>query len=176
MNEQMDLFTTELTEKRVFEILLPELQSVLAQNNLSLDALELKCGKNYSSVYFSTALAFRICSRNDNHYFGVPPAYADCASNYISCEEDTGKKRDGFMHMVFMPTEKSVLFFADMLCLILDAAIDSIPKEFDCCSRVEECSDARKCINPYPELALRCGYRKIMKSGRIFYGKNRNID
>ena len=47
---------------------------------------------------------------------------------------------------------------------------------FGCCSRYEKCSDAKKCIHPDPVFALGCAYRNNLDSGRIFYGKNRNID
>jgi len=57
----------------------------------------------------------------------------------------------------------------------MECVIDAIPKQFDCCSRYEECSNAKRCIHPNPETALICGYRKIMKKGRIYYGKNKNI-
>ncbi len=46
---------------------------------------------------------------------------------------------------------------------------------FGCCSRYEECSDARKCTQPMKLLSLACQYRKNLEQGRIFYGKNRNI-
>ncbi len=174
MNEQMDLLAPELTEQDIFEMLLPKLQEVLKQNNMNPNSLELKRVKNFSSVYFTTALVFRIFSRNGSHYFGISSAFAHSISDYIRPEAQY-KKRDGFIHIGFEPTEKGVLCLTDMLCSLLDTAIDSIPKEFDCCSRFEECSNARKCINPSSELALGCGYRKIMKSGRIYYGKNRNI-
>lgn len=46
---------------------------------------------------------------------------------------------------------------------------------FGCCSRYIQCSDAKKCIHPDPVFASACMYRKNLESGKIFYGKNRNI-
>lgn len=47
---------------------------------------------------------------------------------------------------------------------------------FGCCSRYLECSDKRRCIQPDRELARDCKYKRHLEEGRIFYGKNRNIN
>ena len=49
-------------------------------------------------------------------------------------------------------------------------------ERFGCCSRYERCSDAKKCIHPDFILSRACAYRKNLETGRIFYGKNRNIE
>lgn len=46
---------------------------------------------------------------------------------------------------------------------------------FGCCSRFNQCSDARKCINPDPILALGCKYRDNLENGRIFYGSHPTV-
>ncbi len=48
--------------------------------------------------------------------------------------------------------------------------------KFACCSRFEECSDAKICIHPNRKYAKGCFYKKNLESGKIFYGKNRNIN
>lgn len=55
-------------------------------------------------------------------------------------------------------------------------AIERIPKAFSCCSHYAECSDAMRCVHPDKDFALGCFYRKQMARGKVFYGKNRNID
>ncbi len=47
---------------------------------------------------------------------------------------------------------------------------------FGCCSKFVECSDAKKCVHENKLYATACMYRMNLESGRIFYGKNRNID
>lgn len=47
---------------------------------------------------------------------------------------------------------------------------------FGCCDRFKRCSDERKCIHSDLIYATACQYRKNLVAGRIFYGKNRNID
>lgn len=41
---------------------------------------------------------------------------------------------------------------------------------FGCCSRYNECSNARKCIHPDQMYATACDYRKNLESGKVFYG------
>ena len=55
--------------------------------------------------------------------------------------------------------------------LYLNEPVDN----FGCCSRYIECSDALKCINPDKKLARGCQYKDNLESGKIFYGKNKNI-
>lgn len=47
---------------------------------------------------------------------------------------------------------------------------------FGCCSSYVECSDARHCVHTDLAYATACQYRANLESGRIFYGKNQNID
>lgn len=47
---------------------------------------------------------------------------------------------------------------------------------FGCCSLREECSDEKECVQSNAKLAKACQYRQRLLKGKIFYGKNRNID
>lgn len=47
---------------------------------------------------------------------------------------------------------------------------------FGCCSKFNECSDAKHCVHENRLYSMACSYRKHLDEGRIFYGKNRNID
>lgn len=46
---------------------------------------------------------------------------------------------------------------------------------FGCCGSYLECSDAGHCIKTDIMFAGKCAYRQNLISGRIFYGKNKNI-
>ena len=72
--------------------------------------------------------------------------------------------------------DKAVSDCAVPLGRALQDAINRLPKSWDCCSRYMECSNAKRCVHPDPSLALECGYRKILASGKIYYGENRNVD
>lgn len=65
--------------------------------------------------------------------------------------------------------EKNVLGEVYRYCM------NNAKKELDCCSRFLECSDALECVNPCKSRGIVCGYRKKLKKGIVFYGKNRNI-
>lgn len=43
---------------------------------------------------------------------------------------------------------------------------------FGCCSKYEECSDAKCCLHEDKFYAKGCYYRENLEQGRIFYGKN----
>lgn len=190
----MDLFAHEPTEEWVFQLLRPALSAEMDICNTGIDYICAEKGDNYTSICFLTHeivsvdnngkiiektnkhLAFRICSRGNHHYFGVPTNLLALASDDILSRTTTLKSDPAYSRCRFDPTPDGVEQYSDYLRKVLESAVDAIPKEFDCCSRVEACSDAKKCLNPNPDLAITCGYRKIMKSGRIFYGKNRNID
>ena len=47
---------------------------------------------------------------------------------------------------------------------------------FGCCSSFMQCSDAKKCVHVNKLYSTACMYRDNLNQGRIFYGKNRNID
>ena len=53
---------------------------------------------------------------------------------------------------------------------------DSATESFGCCSRYLECSNEKFCVHPEKEEARGCMYKINLDGGRIFYGKNRNID
>ena len=65
----------------------------------------------------------------------------------------------------------------DFIQLIEDIFLDALTFEpFGCCHKYVECSDAKKCLHDDLIYATACMYRKNLEQGRIFYGKNKNID
>jgi hypothetical protein len=47
---------------------------------------------------------------------------------------------------------------------------------FGCCSLYEKCSDVKRCIHENQFYAKKCSYRGNLEAGKIFYGKNKNIN
>lgn len=47
---------------------------------------------------------------------------------------------------------------------------------FSCCSQFIKCSDEKKCVHANKLYSTACVYRHNLENGKIFYGKNRNID
>lgn len=171
-------------EISTFNLLLPALKSCLLANNAGEDNIRIGIGMNYSSVSYlkpdpydpnkpkTEQLAFRICCRGKKQYFGISKTYDKCIPSEL--REQCTETNDGFINFNFEITDHSIMNCAPTLVSVLEEVTYSSSKEFDCCSRFEECSNVRKCIHPNPALATSCGYRKVMKSGRIFYGENRN--
>lgn len=176
MMEQLDLFALEPTEEWVFEQLYPSLLQVITDNNLAESKFKCVWTKYYSSVWYDTQMAFRICLRDGFHYFGVSDAFVHGLDESLANRITRDGYIKGFTNFSFDPSVEDIQQFASFLSSTLDQAIDGFTKEFDCCSRWEECSNAKKCTQPNPDIAIGCGYRKIMKKGHIFYGVNRNID
>lgn len=55
-------------------------------------------------------------------------------------------------------------------------AIYESTSSFACCSQFIRCSDEKKCVHVNKLYSKGCMYRTNLEAGRIFYGKNRNID
>lgn len=156
-----------MTEQEIFELLLPHLAEILEANCVGADSIKAECGKKFTSVQYlrpdqfpgknAAQLVFRIIARNGKFVFEV-------------------SNEGGYVDIPFLPTIEGISAHIPTLQRTLDAVIDAGACEYNCCSRVEKCSDARQCVSPYPYIAANCNYRKILKSGRVFYGKNRNID
>ena len=52
---------------------------------------------------------------------------------------------------------------------------ESKATKFGCCSRFNECSDAKECVHPNKLYGCACYYKSNLDQGKIFYGKNKNV-
>lgn len=66
-------------------------------------------------------------------------------------------------------------FFNFLVKAVLDKYFTEGSDAFGCCSRYEECSDAKKCLHENILYARNCIYGAHLAKGRIFYGKIRNV-
>lgn len=89
--------------------------------------------------------------------------------NKTDCESDSRR--------VAIPVDAAgiVDFFRDVVELKLKVYESARATPFGCCSLFEECSDAKRCIHPNRLYSTACAYRRNLESGRIFYGKNKNV-
>lgn len=127
----------------------------------------------YTAVYFHTLTAFRLKMRGKQHYISLPTSLANMVHYGFPVSRI---KSDPKYIRILIDSEHPIESYADFLISVISETVNRYPKEWDCCSRYMECSDAKTCVHPDKGFALECGYRKILNSGRIFYGKNRNID
>lgn len=158
-------------ELSAYNEILPYLQAAAEEMGASAPDVTLKPAKYYSSVYYGNTLAFRLKLRGKIQYIAVPLASKDA----VSCmAPEKNQKAQGDFWRVELDSIPISNHTAALANVIRDT-INRFPKEWDCCSRYMECSNAKKCVHPDPAFAFGCGYRKILASGQIFYGKNRNI-
>lgn len=160
-------------ELTAYQEILPSLQGAAAESGADGAAIAIKHGKSYSSVWYGSVLAFRLKLRKDARYVEVPLGSKDTVGA-LGLSDGQKETPSGFWRVRLGP--EPVREHADVLSAVLRDAIGRLPKEWDCCSRYMECSGAKRCVHPDPAQALKCGYRKILAAGKIYYGENRNMD
>lgn len=176
MNEQITLSAFEpphAEEQSVLNDLLPLLNAAATSMGAGNSEIEIHHGKSYSSVKFRNLVAFRLRLRGKSPYLEIPEESKHLVASAFPA--DCQKSVAGGFYRIGLKN-KSIYNCESILVSILKDTIDRLPKDWDCCSRYLECSNAKKCIHPDPSFALGCGYRKILSSGTIYYGENRNID
>lgn len=161
--DQITLFQS--SEADVYAQLKPKLLNVLMKNWADDSLLTFEERKNYCSVLFDGSVVARLRA-------GKRP-YIEFPAN--GQEISDGKEKNGFIK-IKLDDLSLALGYGNCFEKSLQAIIDAIPKEFSCCSRYMECSNEIKCLNPDKEMSMRCGYRKVLMSGKVFYGVNRNIE
>ena len=168
----MDQFSMfESPELTVLETIRPVLDTVLAENRLGPEYLSFEKRGQYWSIVFNTSSVVARLGTGRSKYLEIPTAPLAFSAMYRSY---VGNLNSAYTRLPLVSLSQ-VKDYDGMLVLSLKHVIDQIPKEYDCCSRYRECSDSKACIHPDIEFSLKCGYRRIMRDGRIFYGKNRNI-
>lgn len=170
MNQQSLFDTLELDEtaleRKLFDEWEPVLYGACKELGLKQESFYLQTNKDYSSVYFNSTLVARMHVRGREHYISIPDSWKDGLPENVK----TVSQKDGRARIKKADAEKPEVVRSIVYTMVL-----RFPKEFDCCSHFAECSDAKQCTNPDRELALGCGYRKILASGKVFCGKNRNV-
>ena len=178
MNTQislMELDGKDKLEKEVYDKILPDLLSVIQEMGLDAHSLSLQKTLLYSSIYFGNALVSRLKFRGKKYYIEVPLHLKDTISGIAPFGEQRAVENYWRVEIDDLDTVSHPTFTSSMAA-VLRYVINHFPKEWDCCHLYLECSNAKQCVHPHPTFALGCGYRKILASGRIFYGENRNID
>ena len=177
MDNQMNIFESAedisgiQREYDFVQNILPTLQEVAQTRNANPDDILSAKLSSYSSIYFRKSLIARIKLRGKTHYISIPKRLSDAIPDDVETQETR--------ELNFLRIPYDSLSTYDLACILNDAtalAIELVPKEFDCCSRYMECSNAKVCTHPDPSFSMLCGYRHILKEGKIFYGENRNID
>ena len=169
MSNQLSFFEPDENEQ-IKAAIEQELRDVLSRNGLSELPIQFETIKQKAcsySVKFYDSVIVRVYKGKKKIYIELP--------NVGKLRDDSKKGKADFIK-IYLSSLKDVSEHFDKITYSLQYILDRLPKDFSCCSRYESCSDAKSCIHPNKEFALGCYYRKVLSSGRIFYGKNRNID
>lgn len=159
-------------EEAFFKQAFPALREAAKSRNANPEDITYEILSSYSSLKFRSSLICRLKLRGKKWYISIPDRLQEVIPEDAETTK-TASERQFFRIAFDSLSESSVLSLMERAMLL---AIELIPKEFDCCSRYMECSNAKVCVHPDPAFSMLCGYRKILKSGRIFYGENRNTD
>ena len=182
MGEQISLLGFEPAEHKEVTFLnsiISELKSSVADCGGKSEHLTYKStksdtvGSGYTVVSFEKLTVFRLHLRGTQHYISIPSVFSDLIPDYFPTKQ---LPSDSKYIRILIEKDRPIESYHDFLVKIAGETVNRYPKEWDCCSRYLECSNAKTCVHPDKSFALGCGYRKILNSGRIFYGKNRNID
>ena len=175
----MGFETPDYREALFLETVLPIFKSAVSAkgsdgNLVSYRATQVDSkSSGYTAVFFHNFTAFRLRLRGKQHYISLPLAFVDLVPDEFPVKQldsDTKYLR------ILIDENHTIESYTDFLTIVVGETVNRYPTEWSCCSRFDACSDAKACIHPDKTFALGCGYRKILNSGRIFYGKNRNID
>ena len=160
-------------EIQVIETILPDIKAKIAEYGGPLDLLEINPAKEYTTVKYGSLTAFRLRLRGKTQRLSVPRSLERLIPEDLKQAQG---KSDPLYCQITVDLENYLSTYAPFLVSLVAESVNRQPTEWDCCSRYMECSDAKVCVHPDKRFAFQCGYRKILSSGRIFYGKNRNID
>lgn len=179
MNEQLSFAGFEPAEHReilFLDSVFSDLKDTVRDHGADPDGLTRNPTKGvggYTAVFLNSFTAFRVHMRGKQHYISIPTIFSDLVPEDAPVKQVSSETKYVRLLLDDLHPADS---YREFLGRIIAETINRYPKEWDCCSLYEQCSDAKSCVQPDKNLALCCGYRKILNSGKIYYGKNRNID
>lgn len=161
-------------EIRVYHDILRHFLPILDKNVIDKRALEFRestaKNKTYSTVLFADSIICRLRMQGSEHYISVPIEF----KKFIPSEYQTKiVKADPQYIRIIIHQSFDISSLMPALSTVLNAKIDHLPKLFDCCHLYMQCSDAGVCVQTDNIYSLNCGYRKVLKNGRCFFGVNR---
>lgn len=183
--------------------ILTMLVKIISEKELPDNSLRLRENKNMSIDSYSVLIVeppyplgseskggsqstMKISSSNNGYTIDIHKNVFDniqCPNNVIykiinEKKEEKKKKNTVPPHVIIsFPTDNSEFYnYVESIILYRLAHYRTKSSTFSCCSKFHQCSDAKKCVHENKLYSTACTYRKNLDNGRIFYGKNRNID
>lgn len=176
MDEQVTLSgfePPEFYEIQYLNSVFPKLQNAVTEHGGEGQKLSYLSTAGYTAVSFLKLTCFRLKLRGKQPYIAIPLVFSDLIPSTFPQKR---LQSDPKYIRILIDEDHAAETYTEFLIKIAGETINRYPKGWSCCSRYLECSNAKTCIHPDKTFALECGYRKILNSGRIFYGENRNID
>ena len=154
--------------QQLYDTILSEIKDDVNIDFLTLEAL--KTNNNYSIRYNKSSLLCRIHLSQKQRYISFPKDHIDLFTDFSVSRI---KSEPDFIRVSF-DTIDDIKRMKDAFIAIIKAL--PVPIAFDVCSRYQQCSDALQCVDPDPQHALGCSYKRKLEKGIVFFGKNRNVD
>lgn len=125
------------------------------------------------SFWIYDQLGFKMLTKKTGQHIVIP---TDVAEDMNFDKYDYKRMKDGDVHIRVNEYEVAEELRDEILIGIMDSLKESVAVEpFGCCNSFIQCSDQLECLHKGKKSYLGCHYRKNLESGRIFYGKNKNI-
>jgi len=144
-------------------------------NKIDFDFIEVKNNKDNISLTIKPTDSTLLSITNDksNFYILLDNHYSEFIPKSIIQKNTKILINNGFCRNIINEASQVELLLP-LIIQIYENSLDSY-KDFDCCSKFNECSNKKECVQNNKFLAIRCGYRKKIKQNIIFFGINRNV-
>lgn len=156
------------------------LSPFLLAENLDFSQFEFDEKENYSSIVLRTpkdsvvnaySLLLRVRFRKKSKYFSVRTPLYNVAKESLNESVLPAVTTDGEFTRLPLSQPQDILDYSDFIIACLKKILDSLCI-FDCCAKYLECSDNLRCVCSDRNLALGCRYKRNLRNGVVYYGKN----
>ncbi len=155
----------------MIETILSYIKSIFSNDSLDFELSIKNLKGNRTSYSFYGNVAFWYTCIKSGAYIEFPERF----EKFISSEISVQRRNNGVLRVSLSDNPAFESEYSKIIDSIYEYCRENRAYEFDCCSRYQECSDARKCVNPNRELMLKCRYCAKLEKNIVFYGENRNI-
>lgn len=94
----------------------------------------------------------------------------------VIVEQTKTEKESGTIKVRFNNTSENLTEYVQQHMLYCLDHYVSKANQFGCCSKFEQCSDAKKCLHENQLYSKACMYRLNLEQGKIFYGINKKLE
>ena len=134
-------------------------------NKLSMKASKAKNSTGVSILIFKQS-AFKITFHKDCCKMVLKPMYKKLIPDTLKIKHLKNSI------VVYVDNVSDFSCFSELYEKLFE---DLSSQNIGCCSRYVECSDALQCVNNNVDIFPYCAYRRNLRNGKVFYGKNKNI-